>query len=810
MDLAELGLKVDSAPVVAATSDLKNLSAASKEAQKSSIDWGESTTKATKATAQMAAEVQKAATARNIETQATQKYTAEFMKTMDGLKHEYDLIGKNATQRRTMNELRNAGVTATSAEGKAIAAAVEKIDKETAALEKATAMKKAATVAALAFAAAIGTGLVAGIGSAIGRLEEQRIALEKYNQAITQTGTKAALTGEQLKEFADNLEAQTGRAAEEILKVAPKLAAMKIDPTQFERAITLANDLAAAVGGDLTSSMSGLSKALANPERGLMMLTRQGIQFTDAQVEMIKGLAASGEMLKAQTMILDQIQAKYGGLAEAGFSPLQKALWGLDEAGEDFFETIVNGTGLINGIIVALNAMTAVVNAVTNSLGVLGPVLLSVGAGMAVAFGPQILSSVTSLIAMIGGPMVKAVLAVNAAFMANPLTAILGAITAITVATVGWENIVKGVVDLWGRLVQVIGTATDALGWTQGLAERGIEIRMNADEAVEKIRTVGGYVGDDFENSIDNGGDKAANDLKNGVAAGGQTAAQYLRSALDQQSADAVTRYEQINGKFGEMLVKSAQTGAEYLYNAYTGAVKETSPVIEEGIVTGGEQAADMMGNAVSKAGASISGSMSTAMSDILGGFQAFGGDLLTAMGQAQAAVHNSLRLMVVQADLIRAQTQEIYSRINSGGGGGGGSGGGSGDSGGSGFTGKTTKSRGGGGATLTSAGFTGLTSYASPVKLTNTAGDRVQGADGQAVQGWRMTNGVALGSVATNTPGLLSQQATIDGKPVNINIVNVTDPASVPASMATQTGSQTIINALRNNREEVLAILGV
>jgi hypothetical protein len=75
--------------------------------------------------------------------------------------------------------------------------------------------------------------------------------------------------------------------------------------------------------------MTQLGKALEDPVTGINAMTRSGVSFTDQQKEMIKSLAESGDLLGAQTIILDELAGQYGGVARAeaeGFAGAQDTL----------------------------------------------------------------------------------------------------------------------------------------------------------------------------------------------------------------------------------------------------------------------------------------------------------------------------------------------------------------------------------------------------------------------------------------------------------------------------------------------------
>jgi hypothetical protein len=75
--------------------------------------------------------------------------------------------------------------------------------------------------------------------------------------------------------------------------------------------------MAAVLGTDAKGSAIQLGKALENPIKGVNALARAGTTFTDQQKEQIRVLVESGQMLAAQTLILDEVESQYGGAAEA-------------------------------------------------------------------------------------------------------------------------------------------------------------------------------------------------------------------------------------------------------------------------------------------------------------------------------------------------------------------------------------------------------------------------------------------------------------------------------------------------------------
>ena len=106
--------------------------------------------------------------------------------------------------------------------------------------------------------------------------------------------------------------------------------------------MSLAQDMSAVFGQDLSSSAVQLGKALEDPVEGLTALRRVGVSFTESQKELIKSLVEAGETAEAQRIILDNLARQVGGAGEAeagglvGAAHRARAAWGnlLEEIGK--------------------------------------------------------------------------------------------------------------------------------------------------------------------------------------------------------------------------------------------------------------------------------------------------------------------------------------------------------------------------------------------------------------------------------------------------------------------------------------------
>jgi len=135
---------------------------------------------------------------------------------------------------------------------------------------------------------------------------------------INATGGAAGYTLQQLRAMAGELQGLTTVGDETILAGQSILATFKeIKGDTFRDATAAAVDMSTVMGQDLKSSMVQLGKALNDPTQGMSALSRVGVSFTEEQKEMIKTLQASGDIMGAQAVILQELKSEFGGTAAA-------------------------------------------------------------------------------------------------------------------------------------------------------------------------------------------------------------------------------------------------------------------------------------------------------------------------------------------------------------------------------------------------------------------------------------------------------------------------------------------------------------
>lgn len=270
---------------------------------------------------------------------------------------------------------------------------------------------------------------------------DQAKAFAQVEQGLKSTGNAANRTLGDLTKMASDLQKTTLFGDEDILQnaTAQLLTFTNITGKEFDRTQKAALDLATRLGGDLKGASIQLGKALNDPVANLSALSRSGIQFSKDQKALIKTLAETGELAKAQGIILDELEKQYGGSAEAaaaadgGITQLQNAIGDL---GEDIGKIITqNLQPFIKRVMSIVEGFQGLDDGVKRAIVALG--------GLAGAFGP-ILFFLPQIITQLR--LLATVIA------ANPILAAAGVITGIGVAlqamTTDANNATKSIKDL--------------------------------------------------------------------------------------------------------------------------------------------------------------------------------------------------------------------------------------------------------------------------------------------------------------------------------------------------------------------------
>ena len=221
-------------------------------------------------------------------------------------------------------------------------------------------------------AAAAAAGIV-GVGSLFRSVASEGQKFEtsmlKINAIIKATGGAAGKTGEELRESARALALNTLESTEGVLAAQQRLLTFRnITGDVFDRTIAASADLAAAMGQDLSGASVMLGRALEDPVRGITALTRTGTVFTEQQKEMIKTLVESGDLQKAQTFILKELEDQYGGTAVAAAQGYAGALDTLGQRQQEFLLAINDTLRVTDALAVVVNGLANVFKILTDNI----------------------------------------------------------------------------------------------------------------------------------------------------------------------------------------------------------------------------------------------------------------------------------------------------------------------------------------------------------------------------------------------------------------------------------------------------------
>lgn len=169
----------------------------------------------------------------------------------------------------------------------------------------------------------VGFGIFKGLEFIKGGIEKA----EKLHQAFAQveaglesTGGAAGMTMESIKSMADEMSSRMKFGKADIIDMqAQMLTFGGLTKENFPAIGDAIANVASKIGMDLHGMSIQFGKAMDNPSEGIKKLSRQGVLFSKEQKEQIDALVAKGDIVKAQQIMLTEIQNKYGNSSKAAF-----------------------------------------------------------------------------------------------------------------------------------------------------------------------------------------------------------------------------------------------------------------------------------------------------------------------------------------------------------------------------------------------------------------------------------------------------------------------------------------------------------
>jgi phage-related minor tail protein len=222
--------------------------------------------------------------------------------------------------------------------------------------------------AGLAAAAVLGTiGLAVAAG--IKEFKEAEQALKQLNAALEATDHTSGVTARQITALGEAVEGNTLFKKEDIQGAAAALTSYQnVSGETFTRALRLSADLAVRLGTDIPSAAETLGRALESPENGLGRLARKFSDLSPAQKDTIDNFVKQGDVAAAQAVILEHLEGKTKGLAEAQAKGLTGASNELGDAWDDLLESLGRTVGESSAVEGGLNAITRALRGLQEAL----------------------------------------------------------------------------------------------------------------------------------------------------------------------------------------------------------------------------------------------------------------------------------------------------------------------------------------------------------------------------------------------------------------------------------------------------------
>lgn len=154
--------------------------------------------------------------------------------------------------------------------------------------------------------------------------DEADRSMKALEQTLISSGNTTGMTIAQMEDLGKEVQKLTKFDDDAARSVSTLFASMKnIRGDIFKDGMMAAADLATKLGVELPTAGKMMAKALQDPERGLALLRRANITFSDSQKELIKNFMETGKTAEAQRIILEQVNKTVGGQAAGaveGFS----------------------------------------------------------------------------------------------------------------------------------------------------------------------------------------------------------------------------------------------------------------------------------------------------------------------------------------------------------------------------------------------------------------------------------------------------------------------------------------------------------
>lgn len=288
--------------------------------------------------------------------------------------------------------------------------------------------------------------LITGFKKLIEVTERQQAAEAQLNAVLKSTQGAAGLTSKELLNMASSFQKVTTFSDEAIIEAqALLLTFTKVGKDVFPQATETILNMAQAMKTDLKTATIQVGKALNDPIQGVGALRRVGVQLSAQQEQLVKQFVATGQVAKAQAVILGELETQFGGVARAATKTLGGALKQLKNTFGDVVEVL--GFGVSDVLIGAFNALNSVLESSKGIIAVVGAVF----SGLFEVIS-EIASITVNFLKTAIGPLFDELKG-----GISPLTVIRKGFELLKIAIQGIEPILQVIATVIGAVFRVIG-----------------------------------------------------------------------------------------------------------------------------------------------------------------------------------------------------------------------------------------------------------------------------------------------------------------------------------------------------------------
>ena len=163
--------------------------------------------------------------------------------------------------------------------------------------------------------------------------EDERLGLIRLQSVLESTGRTYEVTAGRIDAAAQVLEDDMNLDKQAVMDAMATVATYEgVASDLFERIMKSSADMSYTFGSDIGSAIRDLGRVMEDPIQGLTRLRRQGIMVSREIEDQVSSLVEQNRLYDAQVLILDEIDAKVGGvaerMAEAAGAQSVSAMWG--------------------------------------------------------------------------------------------------------------------------------------------------------------------------------------------------------------------------------------------------------------------------------------------------------------------------------------------------------------------------------------------------------------------------------------------------------------------------------------------------